>query len=478
MPHGDNGRRAIRQQWGMVLLTAVSLLAYGGLVWMQGVYGTLRDEFVTQTVAWYLLAFAAFLAAIVWTEKRPVSLKWIWGAAILFRLLLLLTTPTLSDDVYRYLWDGYVATEGVSPYAFAIDAPELDYLDIPQRALANNSWMASPYLPVAQWVFFSTALFLPLVPIFLQVLMILFDLLSAFLIAKLLALAALPAHHLLLYLWNPLVVVEVAHGAHIDAWMILLALTAVYLTLAPRYQNKVTGRIGAPLFLALATLTKILPILILPVLFWRWRWRQLLLYGLVVVGFLIPAGWRAGWGLTGELDGRGLFGALRIYGSYWNFNSGLFHWLEVSLTELGVPEPLVIAKQISLLIMILVLLLVWILAWRLKNERAILRLTAVPFMAYLLLTPTLHPWYSLFLLAFIPFLAPAKEEPRWWWWTVVPWLYLSGTLVFSYITYIDPLDFREFEWVRQIEWLPTLLFLLLTAVWFMAHKGTGSRVDH
>lgn len=458
-------RNFIKQQWGLGLATAVSLLAYGGLVRLQYQYGTLRAEFIPQTIFWYLLAFAAFVGALVWAEKRAVSLRWIWATAVIFRLLLLFTVPTLSDDVYRYLWDGYVATEGVSPYAYAIDSPELDYLDIPQRALANNSWMASPYMPVAQWVFFSAALVFPLQPVFLQLLLIIFDLLSAFLIARLLTLARLPAHRIMLYLWNPLVVVEIAHGAHIDAWMILLTLTAVAFTLQPAFTQSKTSQIGAPLFLALATLTKILPILMLPVLFWRWRWRQFLLYGLVMAALLLPAGLRAGWGLTGDLDGAGLFGALRIYGSYWRFNSGVVYWLEAWLAENGLTYALAIAKAISLVGMILVLVIVWLLARRFTSVRATLRLTAVSFMAYLIFTPTVHPWYSLIVLAFVPFWAPSQTESRWLWLAVAPWLYLSGTLVFSYLTYIDPLDFRELEWVRQIEWLPTLALLLVFLCW-------------
>ena len=462
----SHSRHLARQQWGLILVTAVSVLAYGKLVWLHWQYGTLRDTHIPQTITWYLVAFAAFISALIWAEKRPASLKWLWGAAILFRALLLFTTPTLSDDVYRYLWDGYVATKGVSPYAFAIDAPEMDYLDIPQRALANNREMASPYLPVAQWVFGGAAFFFPLQPIVLQILMVLFDLLAALLIAKLLALAGLPAQRLLLYLWNPLVVVEVAHGAHLDAWMMLLTVMAVWFSLAPHHANTIKGKVAAPLFLALATLTKILPILLLPVLLWRWSWRQLMFYGLIVIGLLIPSGWRAGWGLAGALDGTGLFGALRIYGKFWNFNSGLFHWLEGSLAKNDLPDPNGTAKLINLIVMLMVLFTVWALAWR-PEAKMILRLTAVPFIAYLLLTPTVHPWYSLILLVFTPFLAPGALEPRWLWWAVVPWIYLSGVLVFSYITYINPLDFREFEWVRQLEWLPTLLFLFISLIMIM-----------
>ena len=383
-------------------------------------------------------------------------------SAVLFRILLLFTIPTLSDDVYRYLWDGYVATEGVSPYAFAIDAPELDDSDSPQRDLANNRSMASPYLPTAQWVFFGTAFLFPLQPIFLQLVMVVFDSLSAWIIAKLLALAVLPAHHLLLYLWNPLVVVEVAHGAHVDVWMVLLTMTAVYLTLAPKYAHNAKGTLGAPCFGTGNPDENITdfnsPCLVLALdvaaVYGLWRGCHC---------FADSIRLACGVGFDGGVGWTGLFGALRIYGGRWKFNSGIFHWLESGLGAMGLSDlsSTTIAKGVSLVVMLGVLVLVWMLARRFDNTRAILRLTAVPFIAYLLLTPTVHPWYSLILLAFVPFLAPEKAEPRWLWWAVVPWLYLSGALIFSYIAYIDPLNFSEYEWVRLLEWLPVFLFLLL-----------------
>lgn len=473
---------AFQQQWGLLLCTGLSLVAHGGLVRMQWLYGTLRDRHTPETIGWYLLAFVAYLGALVWAEKRSISRRWLWGAAVLFRLLLLFTVPSLSDDVYRYLWDGHVAHNGISPYAYAIEDPRLDHLEVPVRTQANNTWMASPYLPAAQLVFSSLTFAFPLNPLFVQMAMVVFDLLGAWLLSRLLLLAALPTRRLLLYLWNPLMVVEVAHSAHIDAWMILLALLAVTFSLDASQQSSRLSWSSkfrwllAPLFLALATLTKLLPVLLLPVLFWRWSWRQRLFYGVATIGLLLPSGLRAGWGLTGELDGRGLFGAARIYGTYWNFNSGLFHWLEVALGAPGFGAPSPRAKIIVLLVMGLLLAGVWLLARQRPSPRANLRLMALPFAAYLLLTPTLHPWYALILLAFLPFWTPAEKESRWLWLAVLPWLYLSASLVFSYLTYLDPNQYAELAWVRRLEWLPTLALLLLalTAVPIHYRRSTDS----
>jgi len=42
---------------------------------------------------------------------------------------------------------------------------------------------------------------------------------------------------------------------------------------------------------------------------------------------------------------------------------------------------------------------------------------------------------------------------------LLPWLWLSGALALSYVTYLDPANQREYELVRQLEWLPALVFL-------------------
>ncbi len=311
--HVDHSPPRIKAKyWILMVIVLASAIAFGGMVATYWQYGTLRDGYTPITLAWYALAFIAYLSTLAWAEfNRGLSPKIIWGGAIIFRVLLLFTSPTLSDDVYRYMWDGYVANNNVSPYAYPIDSPALDFLDTPQRALANNAWMASPYLPVAQYLFATLTWLFPPTPLAFQITMISLDLLNGVLLVKLLRVVGLPDFRVLLYLWNPLAIVEIAHSAHIDAWMIFLALLATWFTFWPKPHKSFSY--FAPITLALSTLTKALPVLFLPVLFWRWRWWQLGLYGLVTVGLILPAGLAAGWGLAGPLDGTVLFGALLIY---------------------------------------------------------------------------------------------------------------------------------------------------------------------
>ncbi len=499
-----------RSPWPLLLAAGASLIAYGGMAVLHWQTGTLRQAATPDTLGWYTVAFLAYLGAVWGLRRRSTPLSLIFAGAIAFRLLLLLTTPTLSDDIYRYLWDGYVANHGISPYAYPIDSPELDHLDTPQRALANNRWMASPYLPAAQYLFVGLTRLSPASPRLFQAAMLLIDIMNGLLLVQLLRVVHLPTDRVLLYLWNPLIVVESSHGAHLDTWMIFLMLLTLWLTftvqsplgspqreisrfsssrqvrdlaILDRKRQSRTGfeptkllyrptRVGglafttlclAPIFLALATLTKVLPIFLLAVLFWRWRWWQLGLYGLVTVGLMLPPLLTVGSGLFGPMDGTGLFGAIRIYADQWNFNSGLFYWLETTLTEQGVVEANRWAKRVVGLLLLGTLLLVWVRASRTVAVRPALRLMAIPFMAHILLATTVHPWYLMATLAFLPFLTPTSDESSRRWLLLIPWLYLSWALALSYLTYLDPHDFRELAWVRRVEWWGMWGLLLL--VW-------------
>jgi hypothetical protein len=96
-------------------------------------------------------------------------------------------------------------------------------------------------------------------------------------------------------------------------------------------------------------------------------------------------------------------------------------------------------------------------------------------MAYVLLTPTFHPWYLLFLLAFVPFLPPGAGEDGRWWLAAAPWLWLSGTAVFSYLAYMSSGVVVERPWVRVLQWGPALALAALAVVSF---RRARSQIGH
>lgn len=472
--------RFVQRHWGLALASLLLLGAAVALVLLDLQTGTLRAGTTPQTIVWYLIAFAGFGVAAWWNERRTIDPWVLWTVPVVARLLLLLTEPTLSDDVYRYLWDGHVATQGISPYLHPINAAALDPVEIPIRRLANNPALASPYLPTAHGVFTAAAFTLPSTAVVMQTLMVGFDLATAGLLTRLLGRAGLPRKRVLLYLWNPLVIVEIAHGAHLDALMVMLMMAALAIGF-----DGATGqcadhdhrwrRIGSGVLLALATLTRPLPALAGPVLWARWRWGGRVAFVLTVAVLLLPFGLsRAGWGLGSASTGTGVFGSARVYSSDFHFNGALNGVLTPGST---------LATVVAGGAMAVVLLVVWRRAEAAGRTiapgaapapgadrdavriRADLRLVVVPVMAYVVLTPVMHPWYLVLLLALLPVVTPAPGEAADRWLLTLPWYYLAAAVSFSYLTYLDPDRFGERTWVLWLEWAPTLLGLAAVVFW-------------
>lgn len=442
-----------------------SILTYAALARLP----TLRGPFVPHTIALYSLAFALYLAA-AWlaareTEVSGRTLVIVGVAALAMRAALWGTTPTLSDDVYRYLWDGHLLANGVSPYAFRVDSPALDALTTPQRALVNNAWMASPYLPAAQALFGAVTQVTPRSTLAFQVAASLFDLGCGGLIALLLHRTGHNPALALLALWHPLMVVESGHAAHVDAWMLMLTMGGLAALLGAAPDNR-RAYWAAPILLGLATLVKPLPLFLGPVLAWRLGWRRLLVWAGVVAVLSAPFVALNGLGVSGPPDGVGLLGATRIYATQWNYNGGLYHWLEALLTGLRVPwgqsyeTPGVFEARLISGVIYLGLLGFLGLRARRADARTLLRLCLLALGSYLLLTPTVHPWYLTALVVFIPLAVAGDKAGQPDWWPGLPWLWFSYAVVWSYLTYVT--TFREFAFVRNLEYIPTLVLLALS----------------
>lgn len=455
----------LRGSHPLLLPTVLGFAAYGTMVVVDLTSGTLRASSTPITVALMFVAFCGYLLT-VWRAERSqdIGLRLLWIAPIVFRVLLLVTEPTLSDDVYRYLWDGHVLSNGVNPYSYAIDSPALDRLDIPIRALANNTNLSSPYLPTLQLLFAALSLFAPSDPLVIQLVMTGFDIGAAWLIYRLLSAADLPTTRVALYLWNPLVIVESAHGAHFDALMTFLLLAAVLAAVRPARSAT------SPLFLALATLTRPIPGLVAPVLWWRWSTAQRVWFIAVLACAVVPFGFGvSGWGLAGEPTGDGVFGSARIYSTEFRFNAIIAGWLERTLKNVET------FSTVTGVLMLLVLAGVFVVA-RPANAgdrgttagpdevRRILRLMTIPLITYVMLTPVFHPWYLVSVLAVCVFLTPGPGEGRSGWFFLAPVMYLSATAPLSYLTYRDPENYQELDWVRRLEWFPTILLLVIAVV--------------
>ena len=123
------------------------------------------------------------------------------GFAVLFRLLLLDTAPSLSDDIYRYLWDARVQAAGGNPYAHAPDAAPLEGLRDEDWSRINHPELVTVYPPVAQWFFLAAHLVWPGVT-GLKAALVLCDLLLIAVLWRLLRVRGQRPERALLYAWH------------------------------------------------------------------------------------------------------------------------------------------------------------------------------------------------------------------------------------------------------------------------------------
>lgn len=361
------------------------------------------------------LAFGAYALGVLALQRvsgrRALGILLVVAGAC--RLALLPAPPTLSTDAYRYVWDARVARAGFSPWAYPPTAPELAGLrDQTIYPRLNHPGWRSIYPPGAQAFFSAVHALAPDSVLAMK---------AAFAVAELLTLAALvgllralglPLARAAVYAWNPLVLVEVWGSAHLDALAILGVVLAARAAVAGR-------RALAGALLGAGALVKLYPAALLPLILARLTGRArvaatlLAFVGVVALGYA-PVLARGGDAL----------GSLPRYLAEERFNPGLVdslaHVPGLSVAALGL----------------------WVLAvawWR--RGRPLPEAAVWLVGGFVLLSPSIFPWYVLWL---VPFLALA---PSAW------WIAFTGTVALAYAFYVTE-PWAMPAWARLLEFAP------------------------
>jgi alpha-1,6-mannosyltransferase len=183
--------------------------------------------------------------------------------------------PILEDDYQRYLWDGALLAKGLSPYLYAplsflnaeVDAPA--YWDLAETAWPvieriNHPEYRTVYPPMAQIAFAASYWIAPLSLEGWRVVLLFAEIgVFAILVGILRTLGRNPIWAVL-YWWHPLVIKEVANSAHLEPVLMLFVLGALWAAM--------TGHVRfAALFLALGFGVKVWPLLLMAPLLWSLR---------------------------------------------------------------------------------------------------------------------------------------------------------------------------------------------------------------
>ena len=230
--------------------------------------------------------------------------------AALWRVPLLLNPPTLSTDVYRYVWDGRIQRLGYDPYIVVPGNSALRHLHTAETLRMNHPEVPTPY-PAGAELFFRAVMMVDDSARALKSAIFLCD---AALVAVLLCWLVSSQRSpwwVLAYAWNPLVALEGAGNGHVD----LLGALCLVLTAASLARGR---RAAAAVAFAVAVGVKFVPAILAPLFWRRIRLRDAALCVGILAALYIPF----------LRQGRLPLGSLGDYLAHWRSNAPVYSALE------------------------------------------------------------------------------------------------------------------------------------------------------
>ncbi|MDY6971360.1 MAG: glycosyltransferase [Thermodesulfobacteriota bacterium] len=358
----------------------------------------------------------------------------ILALAVIFRLALFSHEP--SDDINRYLWEGRLINEGISPYHYAPNDPALAYLteNDPFHSRINHPDKSAAYPPFALGVF---ALIggVRYSPLPMKGVIILFDLGTLWLLIMLLKYRGMSPLWSVLYAFNPVILYGFAGQAHFDSLQNFFLLGALYL-----YDKRKWGWMF--LLAGLAVQSKYVAIITLPFFIRSDNWRYAWIVIATTLVFYLP------FFIT---DSSHLFSSIIIFAERYAFNGSVHGLLRAAL---GGIAP---ATFISTMLLVAALIFGYRYfhpQWNPYFKHDPISGCFFSLGALLVLTPTIHFWYLSWI---IPFLA-VRPTMSW----IILCLSISFYFVANGIAHHTG-EWRLPVWAQVIEWLPFWLLLLYDA---------------
>ena len=370
-------------------------------------YDLQRTDY-TKLILLYAALFFLFYKLIQFTKH---DFKFLVLISVLFRLLFLFSIPNLSQDFYRFIWDGRMILEGFNPYLYTVDSfinsnqlPVNQSIELHKGMGALSASHFTNYPPINQLCFVIAGIFAGnniLGSVIVMRLLIIFaDVGILYFGKKLLAQLKLPIHNIFWYLLNPFIIIELTGNLHFEAVMIFFLIWGLYLLKLGKW------RLAAIVF-ALSVSVKLIPLIFLPLFFQYFmkkehtfsvntnlsntilsRLFRLSLFYLIILGTVIIL-------FLPFLSSDFINNYAETVGLWFRnfeFNASLYYLArEYGYTYRGFNEIAVIGKIIPIVVLFFTLLITFLR----KNKTQIELITALLFVLtfYYFTATTIHPWY-------------------------------------------------------------------------------------
>jgi hypothetical protein len=461
-------------------------------------YGVDRTEFWSLLCA-FVLAFIGYFVLVY--RINNIRLWWLVGLGIALRLVLVFGFPLLSDDVYRFIWDGYLIMDGQNPFselpAYYLEAGnEVSGLSRALFDRLNSPDYYTVYPPVAQSVFTLAVWVSPgswySAAVVIKLFLLACELGSLWLLLRLFTSPnrltpsgfffartqgakrvegtmleppppkpspvsrgemagekevgerSLPRTNLLFYWLNPLIIVEIMGNLHFEGVMVFFLLLTYYLL---QRSKLVAGAVA----MAASVASKLLPLMLLPLLIRRlWKgplrawWTSgkrfyvfSLAFGVACLMFFAPL-------LLSPGFLEGFQSSLELYQKKFEFNASLYYvaraigYWQIGWNQIATIGPLL--AQASAAGILLMALLDKRRDWASLPEGWMWA-----FVLYLLCATTIHPWYLS-----VPIVLCCFTQ----WRFPLVWSFL---IMLTYVSYVTE-PYGELLWLVGVEYFLVIGF--------------------
>jgi len=373
-----------------------ALIGLSAILYFLFAYHIHRSDF-TNVFVIYAALFLLFLG--IYQPKKNNFLI-LASVGILFRIIFIVAIPNLSQDFYRFIWDGRMLLNGFNPYLFTPESfiqngelPINQAQELYKGMGQLNGSNFTNYPPINQLCFvlanlFSSNSILGSV-IVMRIQIILADIGILYFGKKLLEQLHLPVSTIFLYFLNPFIIIELTGNLHFESVMLFFLVWSLYLLHAGKWKT-------AAVVLACSIAVKLIPLLFLPLFYQQFKLKQLIIfYGIIlttVVLLYLPF-FNAAF-ITNYTQSVGL------WFKTFEFNASFYYLARAIGYQIsGYNQIAVIGKIIPLLVISIILIITF---FR-ENKTSIQLITAMLFSLsiYFFLSTTVHPWYvaSLVLLS-------------------------------------------------------------------------------
>ena len=423
-----------------------------------------RSDFIKLITLYGALFFLSY--KVIQLTGGNLNSNKFWSLAIigiLFRLIFIGALPNLSQDFYRFIWDGRLVFKGFNPYLFTPESfigknlfPDGKILLSQAQELYNgmgplNGSHYSNYPPINQLCFAIAALFAEKnilgSVVIMRILIILADIGILYFGRKLLINLGQAPDKIFWYFLNPFIIIELTGNIHFEGVMLFFLVWALYLLHSQKW-------VWAAVLIGVSVSVKLIPLLFLPLFFQRFLKAEkrgilkLILFFSIVIGTVI---------LTflpfySSQFVSNFMGTISLWFQNFEFNASIYYiirWIGFKIVGWNIIETT--GKILPLVILLFILILTFF--RNNKNTQQLITAMLLAIAFYYLLSTTVHPWYiatPLLLALFTKFKFP------------IIW---SAVIMLSYSAYgIN--GFSENLWLVSLEYLIVISF----AIWEMYLK--------